>query len=122
MSNIFSKEDKSVDFFDKAKDVVIVAGNEIKEKAIDYADMAKLKKEVMDEKKSVKAKYEEIGRRYYLKHSDNEKFQSITDSLKRIDELEARIDEIKAYGREPDESDAEAEDLEHVEDADIVEE
>ncbi len=85
-----------MDFLENAKVVAEEIGTEIKEKAIDYVEIAKLKKEIIDEKKRLDDRYIEIGRRYYNKHKDNPRFECITESIDKIQDLEAQIEEIKA--------------------------
>ncbi len=84
-------------FIDDISEAIVDASNDVKERARDLKEIARLKREYRDAEKFVKSRYEGIGRDFYEKNKDKKKkdLSDITDALDRMDALQVEIDKLK---------------------------
>ena len=84
-------------FLDDVSEAIADASNDVKEKAKDLKEVARLKREYREEEKFVKSRYEGIGRDFYEKNKDKKKkdLGDITDALNRMDALQVEIEKLK---------------------------
>lgn len=84
-------------FLDDISEAIADASNDVKEKAKDLKEVARLKREYREAEKFVKSRYEGIGRDFYEKNKDKKKkdLGDITDALNRMDALQVEIEKLK---------------------------
>lgn len=84
-------------FLDDISEAIVDASNDVRERAKDLKEVARLKREYKEAEKFVKSRYEGIGKDFYEKNKDKKKkdLSDITDALKRMDALQVEIDKLK---------------------------
>ena len=88
-------------FLNKIGKAIGDAAGTASEKAKDFAETTKLNNAISTEEKQIKQYYLEIGKYVFEEDRDNpespyaEIFSKITDSLRTIEELKRKIQEIK---------------------------
>lgn len=93
------KFDKSI--INKIGETITTKGKAVTLKAKDLAEIASLKSQISTCENVMKKNYMEIGKRYYELHKDaweeiyDEECRAIANAQNGIDELDAKIQEIK---------------------------
>lgn len=88
-------------FMSKLGETISVKGKEVTDKAKDLAEIANLKSQISTYEDVVKKNYMEIGRLYYELHGSEpdgdyeEQCSAVRNAQNGIEELEAKIKEIK---------------------------
>lgn len=88
-------------FYDKLGTSLTNAGRLVSQKAKNFSDTTALQREMNAEKRNIQQKYAEIGQRYYEKFCNDpgadffDEMESITESARRIEEIEGEIQEVQ---------------------------
>ena len=90
-----------MDFFDKLGANLTNAGRTVSQSAKNFTDTNSLKRDINTEKRNIQQKYAEIGQLYYEKFNNDpgcdffEQVDAIMTSMRRIEDLEAEIQEVQ---------------------------
>lgn len=86
-----------MDFFDKIGETIVSAGKDVKEKAKDVSEVAKLRLDIRSKEDFVEKQYTALGKAYYEKHNgesdceEAEQFFLIREALEEIERMKAEI-------------------------------
>jgi RNA polymerase subunit RPABC4/transcription elongation factor Spt4 len=90
-----------MEFIDKISAGLTNAGRTVSQSARNFSDTNKLRNEISTEKRNIQQKYAEIGQLYYEKFNNDPgcdffpEVDSILTSMRRIEALEAEIQEVQ---------------------------
>lgn len=90
-----------MEFIDKLSAGLTNAGRTVSQSARNFSDTNRLKSEINTEKRNIQQKYAEIGQLYYEKFNNDPgcdffpEVDAILTSMRRIEELEAEIQEVQ---------------------------
>ena len=90
-----------MEFIDKLSTKLTNAGRTVSQSAKNFSDTNALKREISNEKRNIQQKYAEIGQLYYEKFNNDPgcdffpEVDSIMSSMRRIESLEAEIQEVQ---------------------------
>ena len=84
-------------FIEDISEVIVDAGNDVKERAKELREVTRLKREYKETERFVKSRYENIGRDFYEKNKDKKKkdLGDITEALDKMDSLLIEIEKLK---------------------------
>ena len=84
-------------FIDDISEAIVDAGNDVKERAKELREVARLKREYKETERFVKSRYENIGKDFYEKNKDKKKkdLGDITEALDKMDSLLVEIEKLK---------------------------
>ena len=94
-------------FFNNLGGRIKNAGQNIAQSTRNFADVAKLKKNISDNERQIAGLYAVIGKTYYERHKDDSKAEDLENILKinslfkDIDELKQQIKEIEGFVKCP---------------------
>ena len=96
-----------MEFFDKLSESLVSAGKDVRQKAKDVSEIAKLKLDIKSKEDYVQKQYEELGRSYYEKHKDEEEceeaeqFFLIKEAVEEIERMKAEVLRIQGSAECP---------------------
>jgi len=96
-----------MDFFDKIGETLVSAGKDVKEKAKDVSEVAKLKIDIRSKEEFVEKQYAALGKSYYEKHKEDseceeaEQFFLIGEALEEIGRMKAEVLKIQGAAECP---------------------
>lgn len=96
-----------MDFLDKIGETLVNAGKDVKEKARDVSEVAKLKIDIRSKEEFVEKQYAALGKSYYEKHNgeseceEAEQFFLISEALEEIERMKAEVLKIQGSAECP---------------------
>lgn len=92
-----------MDFFERISDTAFAIGKEVSDKARDFGEQAKLQYEIRTREGYLDELYQELGKKYYAEHKDDEgaDFSEIDGLLKELDEMREELMQRKGAEKCP---------------------